>query len=171
MVLDNIFYDQTHSVTFTNSEGVSKNTWTDWGLIPSSRHSMPVNGIWSNTVEVNGVNGQEDLVRMYPFTAVNSYSKLRAAIRNDNRDYILQNYGYDIYQPSSGSLSFIIADQTEAFHKKQQDILAFLHNRRVTMKFSDDETKEYVVRTSVEGFENGRDFSKLSIMYSVINEN
>ena len=165
---DRIMYHGEHSVTFTNDSGVSVNTWTDWGLIPSSRHSEPINGIWSQAVSVPGINGQEDLVRMYPYTSVNSYSKLRSAITNDNRNYILSHYGYDIFQPANGSLSFVIADQEESFFTKQQTILNFLHNQRVTMRFSDNPSAAYTVRTTVTGNQNGASYSSISISYSVL---
>lgn len=169
--MDRVYeYTGQHSVTFTNAAGESRNTWTDWGLIPSSRHSEPVNGIWSNKVTTPGVNGQEDLVRMYPNNSVNSYAKLRSEILNDNPAYIKSTYGYDILQASSGSLSFIIADQEESFFSKEQRILNFLHNQRMTMKFSDDPSKTYTVRTTVSSFQNGDTFSSLSISYSVISE-
>ena len=167
---DNVYwYNGEHSITFLNGT-TTKNTWTDWGLIPSSRHSEPINGIWSQKVSISGVNGEEDLVRMYPFNAVNSYQKLRSALVNDNEQYIKQNYGYDIFQPSNGSLSFIIADQDVSFFVKQQEILNFLHNRKVQMIFEDDPTKTYIVRTSVDGFSNGDTFSNLTISYSVLQE-
>lgn len=170
MVLDNVKeYTGQHSVTFTVDD-VSKNTWTDWGLIPSSRHSEPVNSIWSQVVNVTGVNGQEDLIRKYPSNSVNSYSKLKNALKNDNRDKILSDEGYDIYQPSSGSLSFIIADQTVSFFKKQHEILNFLHNRIATMVLQDDPDKVYLVRVTVDSFSNGDSFSSMSISYSILDE-
>lgn len=170
--MDRVYdYIGQHSVTFTNSAGESRNTWTDWGLIPSSRHSEPVNGVWSNKVAIPGVNGQEDLVRMYPNNAVNSYGKLRSEVLNDNPSYIESTYGYDILQPSSGNLSFIIADQEESFFAKQQKILNFLHNQKMTMKFSDDISKTYTVRTTVSSTSSGDTFSSVSISYSVLSEN
>ena len=90
MVLPNVDYMGEHSVTFTVN-GVSRNTWTDWGLIPSSRHSEPMNPIWSQKETIAGVNGQEDLIRKYPYAAVNSYSKLKSALKNDYRDKILSD--------------------------------------------------------------------------------
>ena len=167
----NVSYEGVHSITFRNSAGESRNTWTDWGLIPSSRHSEPASGIWSNPVDIPGINGQEDLVRMYPCRAVNSYYMLRSEVENDRRDYILFNYGYDIYQAGNGNFSFIIADQEESFHAKMQKILNFLHNQPMTMTFSDDSSKTYHVRTSISGYNVRRDFSSININYSVISEN
>lgn len=172
MTVPNVVYNGEHSVTFTDESGENTyNTWTDWGLVPSSRPSEPVNSIWNNKVSVSGINGEEDLVRMYPFNSINSYSKLRSAIKYDNRDYIKTNYGYDIFQPSSGSLSYIIADQSESFFAKQQTLLNLLHNRTMKMKFKDDPSKTYTVRTTVESFSSGANYSTISISYSVINEN
>jgi len=169
--MDRVYvYTGQHSVTFTNTAGESRNTWTDWGLIPSSRHAEPVNGIWSNKVSIPGINGQEDLVRRYPNNAVNSYGNLRSELRNDNPTYIKTNDGYDILQASSGSLSFIIADQEESFFSKEQEILNFLHNQRMIMVFADDQSKTYTVRTTVSAFQNGDAFSSMSISYSVISE-
>lgn len=169
--MDRVYdYDGQHSVTFTNAAGESRNTWTDWGLIPSSRHSEPINGIWSNKVAIPGVNGQEDLVRMYPNNSVNSYSKLRSEILNDNPDYILNTYEYDILQPSSGSLSFIIADQEESFFSKSQTILNFLHNQQMIMRLSDDPSKTYYVRTIVGAIQSGETFSSITISFNVVHE-
>lgn len=166
--MDGVYiYDGDHSVTFINDAGESRNTWTDWGLIPSSRYSEPINEIWANKVSIPGINGQEDLVRMSPYTSVNSYSNLRSSVINDNRDYIKEEYGYDIYKPTSGSLSFIIADQEESFFAKKQAILNFLHNQRMRMVFSDIPSDVYIVRTTV-AFQSGAQFSSVNISYSVI---
>lgn len=166
MVLDNVDYLGEHSVIFTK-DGVSVNTWSDWGLVPSSRHSRPINSIWSQKTAIAGVNGDEDLVRPFPYKAVNSYELLKNAIQNDNPSKIKQQYGYDILQPSSGSLSFIIADQTKSFFKKQQEITNFLHNQKVSMKFTDDNSVTYTVRTTVD-FSSSSTYSGVSISYSVI---
>lgn len=168
MVLPNVDYRGEHAVIFTRN-GVTKNTWSDWGLVPSSRHSEPVNPIWSQKVTIAGVNGEEDLVRPFPYRAINSYELLKDSMKNDNPVKIKQNYGYDIFQPSSGSLSFVIADQETSFFKKQQEISNFLHNQRVTMKFTDDMSITYAVRTTVD-FSNGSTYSGLSISYSVLSE-
>lgn len=168
MVLPNVDYQGEHSITFI-VDGVSRNTWTDWGLVPSSRHSEPINSIWNQTVAIPGVNGQEDLVRKYPYAAVNSYSKLKAALKDDNRNKIKSDSGYDIYLPSSGNLSFIIADQRVSYFQKEREILNFLHNQSGTMKFADDPSKTYTCRFSV-AFSSGNDFSGLSVSYSVISE-
>lgn len=169
-VLYNVYiYKGEHSVTFTK-DGVSKNTWNDWGLIPSSRPSEPVNGIWSRNVSVDGVNGQEDLVRMQPYHAVNSYSLLNDAIANDNPSGIQSENHYSLFLPSQGSLAYLIADQNHSFFAKQQEILNFLHNRTMTMKFNDDPSKTYTVRTTVESFESGAKYSSVSINYVVLDE-
>lgn len=170
VVLDNVdIYTGQHSISFT-VDGVTKNTWSDWGLIPSSRHSEPVYGIWSQKVSISGVNGQEDLVRKYPYTSVNSNAKLKESLNNDNRERILSESGYDIYQPTSGSFSFIIADQNVSFFRKEQEILNFLHNRTATMIFADDPSKVYKVRVSVGNMGSGSNYSSVSISYTVITE-
>lgn len=160
-------YEGQHSVTFT-VDGVSKNTWTDWGLIPSSRHSLPVNTVWSNYVNVSGTNGQENLVRIYSTNDVNSYSKLRSDIRNDNRDKILTDRGYDIFQPVNGSLSFIIADQEESFFAKQQKIVNYMHGRMASMVFTDKPETTYTILATVDSFSSADHFSNLTISYSVL---
>lgn len=168
--MDNVYYDGTHSITFINSKNVVRNTWTDWGLIPSSRHSEPTNEIWSNAVTIAGVNGQEDLVRRYPYNAVNSYSKLVSSIQNDNPSYILTNDGYSILKPTSGSFSFIIADQEESHFAKTQKIVNYLHNKKMRIRFSDDPGREYLARVTVGGISSGQTFSTIDISYSVIEE-
>lgn len=165
---DYVTYNGEHSVTFSNASNEIRNTWTDWGLVPSSRHSEPIEELWSQTATVGGVNGQEDLVRLSPFFAVNSYSRLRESIRNDNRDYIKTNLGYDIYKPMTGNLSFIIADQETSFFVKTQEIVNFLDNKIMRMAFNDDPSNEYTVRTTVENVNNSTKFSSIEIGYSVI---
>lgn len=162
-------YNGEHSVRF-QVDGVWKDTWTDWGLIPSSRHSEPVRALWSQAVAINGTNGQEDLLRKFPYFAVNSYAGLREALVKDNREQILSERGYDIFQPLSGSLSFIIADQTVPFMHKKQEILSFLHGKTALMQLTDDPDKTYTVFVSVDSVSSGDSFSQVSITYSVTNE-
>lgn len=162
-------YKGEHSVTFTRN-GVSKNTWDDWGLIPSPRPSEPVNGIWSKGTAIDGVNGQEDLVRRQPYHAVNSTNLLNQALDNDNPTKIKQAVGYDILMAAQGTMAFLIADQNHSFFAKQQEILNFLHNQSMTMVFKDDPSKTYTVRTAVESFSSGAKYSGVSINYSVISE-
>ena len=170
MNLSNVYeYFGQHSITFT-VDGVSKNTWTDWGLIPSSRFSEPINGVWSQVVETNGINGQANLVRAYPYSVVNSSVKMEQALREDNRNSILAAKGYDLLMPSNGSFSFIIADQTVSYFQKRQEITNYMHGKSGTVVFADDPGKIYTVRLSVESFDSGSTFSGVSISYSIINE-
>ena len=162
-------YKGEHSVTFTKGS-VSKNTWDDWGLIPSSRPSEPVNGVWSKGVSIDGVNGQEDLVRRQPYHAVNSTALLNDAINNDNPAYIKSNNGYDLLMSAQGSLAFLIADQNTSFFAKRQEILNFLHNQSMTMVFRDDPSKTYTVRVTVDAFDSGAKYSSMSINYTVLSE-
>lgn len=166
--MDNVVYNGEYSVTFMKSLSDRRNTWIDWGLVSSSRFPEPLNQIWSNKVTLGGISGEEDLVRMYPYGTINSYSNFRSAIVNDNRLYIMDNYEYDLYQPVSGQLSFTIADQETSFFKKQQDILAYLHNQEMDMFFSYAASEIYHVRTTVDSFTNGANFSSVSISYSIV---
>lgn len=168
--MDNVVYNGEHSITFVNDSNESRNTWTDWGLVPSSRYSEPISSIWSNEVTANGLSGQENLLRMYPHDSVNSNSKLQSTLQNDNRSYLLLNYGYDIFQPKSGSFSFIIADQEKSYFRKVQEILDFLHNQTMKMRFSDIPSKIFVVRTTVDSSSSGETYSSLDISYSIIRE-
>lgn len=160
-------YKGEHSITFTKN-GVSKNTWSDWGLIPSSRPSEPVNGIWSRGVSIQGVNGQEDLVRRQPYHAVNSSALLNDALNRDNPTRIKSLHGYDILLPAQGSFGFLIADQNHSFFAKQQEILNFLHNQEVTMVFSDDLSITYTIRATIDSFESSSKYSGVSINYTVL---
>lgn len=170
MDLPNVYgYYGQHSVTFV-VDGVIRNTWEDWGLIPSSRHSEPVNEIWSHETDIFGINGQEDLVRAFPNIVANSTPNMRTSLRTDNRDSILTTSGYDIFNPSSGSLTFTIADQTVSFFKKEEEILNYLHDKEALMIFEDDPEKIYSVRTTVNSFSSAAKYSTLSIDYAVIYE-
>ena len=167
-VLKNVLlYKGEHSVTFTK-DGISRNTWNNWGLIPSSRHVEPLDNIWSKEVTVPGVNGQEDLVRSSPYISVNSYYNLRSALLNDNPSKIKSEYGYDITMPTSGALSFVIADQKSSYISKVQEIANFLHGCAVTMVFSDNPSQTYTVRTTVESITSDQTYGGVSISYAII---
>lgn len=175
MELDNVqLYEGQYSVSFT-VDGVTKNTWTDWGLIPSTRHSEPVNGVWSQAVTAPGTNGENNLVRLYPYSVANNTKALKGALRKDNRDRILSEekyagkyHAYDIFQPKSGALSFIIADQTVSFFEKQKEIANFMHCKNGTMTMDSYPGETLNVFITVEGPSSGETYSSVSISYSIL---
>lgn len=163
-----------YSINFTDDQGVTKNTRTDWGLIPASRPSVGRQEIWSNPVSIPGINGQADLVRPYPFPTVNSYYEFREALVNDNPTYSQQTNELSLLQNGSGSFSFIIADQTRPWIAIYEEILNFMHNRHMRFQLdlapeddrSEMSSKTYYGRTSVS-FSNGNDYSKIQIDYQL----
>lgn len=163
-----------HSITFTSEDGTSKNTWTDWGLIPSTRHSMAKREVWSNKVDVVGVNSQPDLVRPYHVSLglnVNSYSGLTNLINKDTDDYATTTYEYSILKNGSGSFNFIVADQDRSWITIYSEIMNFMHGQKTKMIFADDDPDTvYNVLITVGGFQSGNNFSQISISYSLVAE-
>lgn len=163
-----------YSINFTDDQGVTKNTFTDWGLIPASRPSVGRQEIWSNPVSLPGINGQIDLVRPYPYPSVNNYHEFRTALVNDNPTYSQQTNGLSLLQNGSGSFSFIIADQTRSWMVIYEDILNFMHNRHMSFQLdlSPEIDKTTISSTTYYGrisvsFSNGASFSKIQIDYQL----
>lgn len=115
-----------YSVTFTNSNGVSKNTWTDWNLIPSSPPQFEPPEPYTNYVDIPGrTEGPIDLSEV--LTNQVSYSN------------------------SEGEWSFVSANYTENRTTKYAELKSFLHGKRMKIITEEDPTHYRLGRIFVSG--------------------
>lgn len=131
-----------YSVTFTNSNGVSKNTWTDWNLIPSSPPMISTPEPYTNYIDIPGrVSGPLDLSEVLT--------------------------GQVAYQNSEGEWTFISNDYTENRMQKYLELKQFLHGKRLKISLEEDPNHYYIGRAFVEEPKTGRGPNGYSIKYIV----
>lgn len=131
-----------YSVTFTNSQGVSKNTWTNWALIPSSPPQIAPPEPYTNYVDIPGrASGPLDLSEVL----TNRVS----------------------YQNSEGEWGFISGDYTENRVSKFLEMKAFLHGQQMMIELEEDPGHYYIGRTFVTEPRTGKGPNAYSIKYIV----
>lgn len=142
-----------HSITFKKSESDSKNTWADWGLVPTELPRFTSPEVRTNTLNLSGMNGILDLT-----------------------DYLI---GYPLYNNRSGTFNFLLNSaklvQTVDFYsdpihyKKllREDIMRFLHGKQCQAILEDDSQYCYEGRWSVGDWSMDNGQLKIPISYSV----
>lgn len=131
-----------YSVTFTDSSGLSRNTWTDWSLIPSSPPMINAPEPYTNYVDIPGrVAGPIDLSEVL----TNSVS----------------------YQNSEGEWGFISNDYTENRMNKFLELKQFLHGKRMKIELEEDPDHYYLGRTFVSEVRTGNGPNAYTIKYIV----
>ncbi len=129
-----------HSVTFGD-----KNTWDDWGLIPTVRPSVAPPELIETDAGADSSDGDIDTT-----------------------DVLGQTY----FGLSKGSLNFLVynkATVTHAYHgwaAVQSKVMNHLHNRRCRMILDDDPDYYYEGRFQVS-FSTGKNFSSVTISYAL----
>lgn len=135
-------YNGEHSITFKATDGsFTKNTWTDWFLIPTERPTITVPVEKTKFVEIPGRTGSYDL-----------------------SDYLREQ---TTYPDRTGSFEFIIDNDHLGWFTIYSDIASYIHGQRLKMVFSDDPNYYYLGRFTVEKFSSEEHNSKLSISYRV----
>lgn len=126
-----------HSITFGD-----KNTWDDWGLIPSSRPVFSPPPVRTKYIEIPGADGELDLTTVLT--------------------------GRPAYGNRVGSFEFIVADQTRnQWFELYSRITNYLHGRRMQAVLEDDPGFFYDGRFSVNQWQSNPSFSTIVIDYSV----
>ena len=125
-----------HSVTFGE-----KNTWTDWGLIPSSRPVFVPPTAKEKFIDIPGKSGPMDLSTLYA--------------------------GRTVFANRQGSLEFIVTDQTRDWEELYSEITEYLHGRKLRASLEDDPDYFYEGRFSVNAWKSQKDFSRIVIDYNV----
>ena len=133
------YYEGAHSITFG-----TKNSWTDWHLIPSTRPVFEPPSPKTNYVDIPGMNGSLDLSE-----AVS---------------------GKPVYENRKGSFEFIVDLQyqnKESWIRLYSEIMAYLHGRRLEAYLDDQPYYRYVGRYDVASWTDTDGYSTITIDYDV----
>lgn len=123
-----------HSITFG-----TKNTWTDWHLIPASRPVVSPPSVKTTYVEIPGGDGSIDLS-----TAL---------------------AGRPLYNDRSGSFQFYVENGHGNWFDIYYSIMTYLHGQKMRMVLEDDPRYYYEGRFSVSGWQSGASTSAITINY------
>jgi len=133
-------YEGQHSLNFMTLDGSeTKNTWTEWHLVPTSKLVVAEAGVSTNFIEIPG--------------------------RGDPIDFTEYLTGKPIYGPRSGSWEFIIDNYHEHWEAIRLQIVNFIHGKRLRVILADIPTRYYEGRFTVSNLEPGGDFSHVTINY------
>lgn len=133
-----------HSITFTNeSTGTTKNTWDDFHLIPSSRPFVAPPPVNEKLIEVPGRSGMLDLT-----------DALTSSRTFGNR---------------TGSWEFYVMHDlwSRGWAYAYTVVQHYIHGRRLKVVLEDDPDYYYEGRISVTGWASPKDYSKITISYSL----
>ena len=130
-----------HSITFTNSEGITKNTWDDWHLIPTSRPVFNPPSVKTKYLELPGSS------RIIDFSE---------AVKK-----------YPLYGSREGSLEFMVENGHSEWYELYYEILRFLNGKRMQVSSEDDISYYYEGRFSVNEWKSDKHYSIIAIDYKL----
>ena len=135
-----VLYDGRYSMTF-KSGNLTRNTWSDWRLIPSSKPVFPQPTPAYKYVDIPGRDGQLDIT-----------------------DYLI---GRPTYSDRKGTFEFIIAGDYINPDALRQELASFFKGQRMEVTLSEDRGIKYKGRFFFRGLTPDKTFSKVSIEYQV----
>lgn len=140
-----------HSVYFSYKSGASaidsrlksitRNSWTDFYMIPSTRPVINPPKVRTNYTELAGAFGQLD------FTDVLT--------------------GYPLYNTRTGSLEFIVDNGHEEWYSIYSSIMSWVHGKKMYMVLEDEIDWHYTGRLSVNSWKSEQHNSKIQIDYEL----
>lgn len=132
-------YSGTHSILFDDS----KDSWTDFGLVPTERPYVVMPSVKESTIEIPGMNGVLDL-----------------------SDALL---GYPTYGTRVGSWSFYIAhDVTQlSWEQTYAKLAAYFHGRKRRCILTDDRSYYYEGRFSLGDLKADKMCDQITINYTL----
>lgn len=133
-----------HSITFYDTDGLSRNTWDDWHLAPSSRPFLAPPVMKTQIVEIPGADGVLDL---------------STSLTN----------GRPIFQNREGSWEFIVINGYGTWSDRYSEIMNYIHGKIVKVKLETDPEWYYEGRLTIENWASPSDgtWSTITIKYSV----
>lgn len=129
-----------HSLIFVDGN-VTKNTWDDWYLIPSSRPVVTRPNVTYKYVDIPGMDGQLDIT-----------------------DYLV---GRPTYSDCTGNFEFIVDNDHGDWATRKSELSSFLNGRKMKMYLEDDPQYYYLGRFTLKDWRSGANFSTVSIEYHV----
>ena len=141
-----------HSITFNRrfttpyTKVVSKNTYTDFKLAPSSRPVIAPPELKETYVDIPGGNGTIDLSEVVS--------------------------GCPVYKDREGDIEFYVLNENypgfqsyDTWIKRYTDIMNFLHGKSIEVVLEDDPDYYYRGRFSVDEWASEKDYSMLTFHY------
>ena len=126
-----------HSITFGN-----KNTWDDWGLIPTSRPVFPPPQTKEKIIDIPGADGALDISTVL-------------------------TGGVQVYANRTGKFDFIVENNSLSIDELTYEIMTFLHGRTMRAYLEDDPEYYYEGRFKISGWGVSEIAPMISIEYSV----
>lgn len=117
------------------------NTWDDWHLVPSTRPVINPPSVKQKIVDIPGGDSVLDLSESLT--------------------------GYPVFNNREGTLDFIVMNDYGEWHERYSEIMAYLHGRTMRAILEDDPDFYYEGRFAVNQWKSDRNFSRISIDYSV----
>lgn len=139
-----MYYNGEHSVTFINEDDVSKNSWTDFLLVPTSRPVVSLPEGQEFTQEIPGRNGKIDF-----------------------QNYIVPQ---TVFKNRTGELEFLIDhdnDNYRSWTTTKNEIVDFMHGKWLRMILEDEPDFYYEGRFYIKEWKNNSDWSTLTISYDL----
>lgn len=139
------YYDGSHSITFKKQISTevteTRNTWTDWHLIPTSRPLISIPNVSTKFVDIPG--------------------------RGDPIDLTEYMTGSVVYGSRSGSWEFVVANGYEYWETTRRNIVSWLHGARVQVILEDVPSFQYEGRLSVSSWKSGEHWNEITINYAL----
>lgn len=129
-----------HSINFVDGN-ISRNTWDNWHLIPSSRPVVARPTTNYKYIDIPGTDGSLDIT-----------------------DYLV---GRPTYSDCSGSFEFYVENDYGDWAARKSELSTFLNGRRMKMILEDDPDYYYMGRFTLNQWKAGANFSSVTIDYRV----
>lgn len=129
-------YNGEHSITIG-----TKNSWSDWHLIPSRKLVIPMPNPVMNMIQIPGRNGSVDL------------SEFLA--------------GRTMFQDRQGTLEFEVAPGYKSWEEAYSEIANYIHGRRYNAILDDDPYYYYEGRFSLNQWASNPNWDRIVINYVV----
>lgn len=119
------------------------NTWDDWHLIPTSRPTVPPPEVYTNYVDLPGSHGKLDL-----------------------SEYLT---GGPVYKNRTGSFQFYAANGYGVWNERYQQLVHFLHGKRMHMALLDEPGYYYTGRFKTQNWasDGKSNWSTVTIEYEL----
>lgn len=140
-----------HDYYYTEIAG--KNTWTDWGLVPTSRPLINPPSANKSSIEIPGRNGTID-------TSMLLTGRMTYKNRTGSWEFIVENRNIDV-SPHKRSL------RPDDWSTVYSTIMAYLHGKRGCCVLEDDPGYFYQGMFSVNSWKSDKVYSTIVIDYDL----